>query len=170
MMKFRELHVNKIQDNVFDLIGGQWMLITAGTKDNFNTMTASWGGLGFLWNMPVAFIFIRPQRFTFQFVESNPFFTLTFFDAKYKNILNYCGSHSGKDVDKIKECGMTPLITEEGNVYFEEAKMVLECSKLYHGDIDPRNFADAKIQRNYPNHDYHRMYIGKINRCQEKIK
>jgi flavin reductase (DIM6/NTAB) family NADH-FMN oxidoreductase RutF len=170
MVKFTELPVHEIMENVFDLIGEQWMLITAGTKDNYNTMTASWGGFGVLWNVPVAFIFIRPHRYTYNFVESNPYFTLTFFEQKHKDILNYCGSHSGKDVHKAKECGLVAMETENGNVYFEQAKMVVECSKLYHDDIDPLNFADARIQRNYPNLDYHRMYIGKIIRCLEKHK
>jgi len=162
---FSEIKVSEIQENAIDLIGDQWMLITAGTKDHFNTMTASWGGLGFLWNVPVAFIFIRPQRHTYKFVESNPFFTLSFFEPKQKNILTYCGSHSGKDVDKIKECGLIPLETKNGSIYFEQANLVLECSKLYHDDIDPGHFADKMIQRNYPNKDYHRMYIGKIVKC-----
>ena len=165
---FINAEVNKIQENVFDLIGEQWMLITAGNEDKFNTMTASWGGLGFLWNAPVAYIFIRPQRFTYQFVEASDYFTLCFFEPEHKKILSYCGSHSGKDEDKIKACGLIPAVTSKGNIYFEQAKLVLECRKLYHGDIDPSNFADENIQRNYPLRDYHRMYIGKVINCMIK--
>jgi flavin reductase (DIM6/NTAB) family NADH-FMN oxidoreductase RutF len=162
---FSKIQVSKIQENVFDLIGKQWMLITAGNKDNFNTMTASWGGMGFLWNVPVAYIFIRPQRYTYQFVEANNYFTLCFFEHKHKDILNYCGSHSGKDGDKVKECGLIPLETDHGNVYFEQAKLVVESTKLYYSDIDPKHFVDSAIQRNYPDNDYHRMYIGKVMNC-----
>ena len=83
---FKEISVNKIEENPFHLIGKQWMLITAGGPDSFNTMTAAWGGFGYLWNLPVTSIFIRPQRYTFEFTEKNDFYTLSFFEKKHKNI------------------------------------------------------------------------------------
>lgn len=162
---FKEISTYKIEENVIDLIAKQWMLITAGNKDSYNTMTAAWGGFGFLWNTPVAYIFIRPQRFTFEFAENNDDFTLSFFEKKYKNILSYCGTHSGKEVDKVKETGLTVKQTDAGNIYFEEAKLVVECKKLYYHDVNPENFNDRLINRNYPNKDYHRMYIGKVMKC-----
>ncbi len=128
---FKEISVYRIEENVVDLIGKQWMLITAGNKDAYNTMTAAWGGFGFLWNVPVTYIFIRPQRFTFEFTENNDDFTLSFFEKKYKNILSYCGTHSGRDIDKAKEMGLIVKETEAGNIYFEQAKLVVECNKLY---------------------------------------
>lgn len=165
---FREITSYKIQENPFDLIGKQWMLITAGNKELFNTMTAAWGGFGFLWNVPVTYIFIRPQRHTFKFTEENQYYTLNFLEKKDKNILTYCGTHSGKDVDKIKESGLVPLETGNGNIYFEQSKLVIECSKLYFDDIRPENFLDKLIGRNYPKNDYHRMYIGKVVKCHVK--
>jgi flavin reductase (DIM6/NTAB) family NADH-FMN oxidoreductase RutF len=165
---FKDITVNKLEINPFRLIGKDWMLITFGNQDSFNVMTASWGGFGFLWNLPVATVYIRPQRHTFGFAESNEFFTLCFFDRKYKNILSYCGTHSGKDFDKVKNTGLIPLETELGNIYYEQANLVMECKKVYFDDIDPDHFADRLIQRNYPNKDYHRMYIGKVVKCLEK--
>ncbi len=162
---FREITSYKIQENPFDLIGKQWMLITAGKKEQFNTMTAAWGAFGFLWNVPVTCIFIRPHRHTFKFTEENQYYTLNFLEKKDKNILTYCGTHSGKNVDKIKESGLIPLETGNGNIYFEQSKLVLECSKLYFDDIRPENFLDKLIGRNYPKNDYHRMYIGKVVKC-----
>ena len=162
---FKRIQVSDIHENVFDLIGKQWMLITAGDEENFNTMTASWGGLGFLWNIPVAYIFIRPNRYSYQFVEANNYFTLSFFEYRYKHILNYCGSHSGRDVNKVKECNLIPVVTPHGSICFEQAKLVLECVKLYYNDIDPNHFKDRAIQRHYPDNDYHRMYIGKVVNC-----
>jgi len=162
---FREITSYKIHENPFDLIGKQWMLITAGNKLNFNTMTAAWGGFGFLWNVPVTYIFIRPHRHTFSFTEENQFYTLNFLEKRHKNILTYCGTHSGKNVDKIKESGLVPLETNRGNIYFEQAKLVIECSKLYFDDIRPGNFLDKLIDKNYPKKDYHRMYIGKVVKC-----
>lgn len=165
---FREIASYKIQENPFHLIGKQWMLITAGNKSEFNTMTASWGGFGILWNVPVSYIFVRPTRHTYQFTEANPYYTLCFFENKYKSILTYCGTHSGKTVDKITECGLVPLETEKGNIYFEQSKLVIECSKMYYDDIRPGNFIDNAIEKNYPIRDYHRMYIGKIVNCLAK--
>jgi len=165
---FKDISVNKISENAFHLIGKQWMLITAGQMNSFNTMTAAWGGFGFLWNFPVVYIFIRPQRHTFKFVEENPFFTLTFFEKEHKNILTYCGSHSGKDHNKVQETGLIPLETNMGNIYFEQARLVIECKKVYFDDIKPELFEDRLIQRNYPNKDYHRMYIGKVVNCLAK--
>ena len=162
---FKEISIYRIEENVVDLIGKQWMLITAGNKDAYNTMTAAWGGFGFLWNVPVTYIFIRPQRFTFEFTENNDDFTLSFFEKKYKNILSYCGTHSGRDIDKAKEMGLIVKETEAGNIYFEQAKLVVECNKLYSDDLKPENFKDRLINRNYPNKDYHRMYIGKVKKC-----
>ncbi|HPE56880.1 MAG TPA: flavin reductase [Bacteroidales bacterium] len=162
---FKEISVNKIEENPFHLIGKQWMLITAGGPDSFNTMTAAWGGFGYLWNLPVTSIFIRPQRYTFEFTEKNDFYTLSFFEKKHKNILTYCGTHSGKDYNKTKDTGLVLLETDLGNIYFEQARLVFECKKLYYDDIKPEHFADRLIQRNYPKKDYHRMYIGKVMKC-----
>jgi flavin reductase (DIM6/NTAB) family NADH-FMN oxidoreductase RutF len=165
---FKDFSINKITDNTFQLISKQWMLITAGNQESYNTMTASWGGFGYLWNFPVAYIFVRPQRHTFQFTEKNNYFTLSFFNKEHKNKLTYCGSHSGKDYDKAKETGLIPTYTNLGNVYFEQARLVLECKKVYADDINPELFHDRLIQRNYPNKDYHRMYIAKIVNCLAK--
>jgi len=160
---FKNIDVKLIKDNTFKLIGTDWMLITAGTKSSFNTMTASWGGFGILWDKPVTFCFIRPQRYTYEFVEKNDFFTLTFFEEKYRDILELCGTKSGRDIDKIKATGLVPLETERGNIYFEQAQMVLECQKIYNDDIKPENFIISEIEtRIYPARDYHRLYIAEI--------
>lgn len=160
---FKEISIRDLQDNVVKLIGDDWMLITAGTIDSCNMMTASWGGIGNLWNVPVAFIFIRPQRYTYQFTESEKYFTLTFFEEKDREILNFCGSTSGKYVNKIEKTGLIPLETENKNVYFKQARLVIECEKIYSDFIDPQGFTSNEIPENtYPKHDFHKMYIGKI--------
>lgn len=159
---FEKIDPKTLDQNVFSLIGDQWMLITAGTKEQCNTMTASWGGLGVLWGKPVATVYIRPQRYTLEFVEREDTFTLCFFGAEYRKALTLCGSKSGRDVDKVKECGFT-VATAEGAPYFEEADLVLVCRKAYWQDIDPTHFLDGEIDGKwYPEHDYHRMFIGEI--------
>ena len=168
--KFQKLDPLKISDNIFRLIGNDWMLITAGSQNAFNTMTASWGAMGVLWNKKVAVIFIRPQRYTRKFVEENEYFTLSFFEKQHRNILQLCGTKSGRDTDKIKETGLKPLITETGNIGFEQSRLILECKKFYAGDLKHNNFIRREIiDKNYPEHDFHRMYIGEIEKGYVKI-
>ncbi|MDX9891948.1 MAG: flavin reductase [Bacteroidales bacterium] len=161
--KFKEIDIKDLPDNIVKLIGDDWMLVTAGSIDSCNMMTASWGGIGNLWNMPVAFIFIRPQRFTYQFTEKEEYFTLTFFEEKDRPILNFCGSNSGKNVDKIKETGLIPLQTDLGNVYYKQARVVIECQKVYSDFIDNKGFTNPELSESvYPKKDFHKMYVGKI--------
>ena len=159
---------NKIYDmeNSFKLMGKDWTLITAKAGNKINTMTASWGGFGYLWNKNVAFIYVRPQRYTYEFIENSNYFTLSFFDEEHRQKLNYLGKNSGRDVDKIKESGLTPLHEKE-LAYFREAKLVLVCKKIFRQELDPKGFIDAEIDEFYKN-DYHTMYIGEIVEVIEK--
>ncbi|MEO0108962.1 MAG: flavin reductase [candidate division WOR-3 bacterium] len=154
-----------ISDNVFKLIDEDWMLITAGTIREWNTMTAGWGGLGVLWSRPVAFVFVRPTRYTYHFMEKARRFTLSFFDERYRKALLFCGSKSGRDVDKAKATGLTPVSSSPGTVHFAQARMVMICRKLYYQDLNPEAFLSPAIMRNYPQRDFHRMYVGEITRC-----
>jgi flavin reductase (DIM6/NTAB) family NADH-FMN oxidoreductase RutF len=160
--KYREIEPKQIEDNVFKIIDKDWMLITAGNRNSYNMMTASWGGFGILWGKEVCFCFVRPTRHTYDFIEKADGFTLCFFDEKYRDVLNYCGTKSGKDVDKMSYEKLTPEAGSYGNVYFTEARMVIECRKIYYQDIKPEQFLDRGIEKNYPLKDYHRMYIGEI--------
>jgi flavin reductase (DIM6/NTAB) family NADH-FMN oxidoreductase RutF len=138
------------------------MLVTSGTKENCNTLTASWGGLGTLWYKDVATIYIRPQRYTKQFIDNSDYFTLSFFGKGYRDELTLCGTKSGRDMDKVKECGFTVKTAAGGAPYFEEAELVIVCRKRYVQDFDPTAIpADVK-EKQYPNQDYHTMYIGEI--------
>lgn len=161
----KKLNPEEIAENTFKLIDKDWFLLTAGNADNYNTMTASWGGMGILWNKKVVFCFVRPVRHTYGFMESNELFTLCFFDEKYRKALSYCGKYSGRDVDKAKETNLTAETTAEGSVFFKQAKLVLECKKLYFSDINPESFLLPEIDKNYPHKDYHRIYIGEIIHC-----
>jgi flavin reductase (DIM6/NTAB) family NADH-FMN oxidoreductase RutF len=160
---FSKTDIRALPDNFVKIIGDEWLLITCGKPDKFNTMTASWGALGVLWNKSVAICFIRPTRYTYDFTNSNDFFTLSFFTEKEKAILQYCGSNSGKDVDKIGNTGLIPLKTLSDSISFKQSRMVLECKKIYFDDLKPQNFLLPETdKRNYPLKDYHRMFIGEI--------
>lgn len=167
---FKKADLDSIIENPFQLIGDDWMLITAGQTDNFNTMTASWGTIGILWHKPVAICYIRPQRYTFEFVEKNEYFTLSFFTDEFRDILMTCGTKSGREIDKVNTTGLIPLNTELGNIYFSQARLVLECKKIYYDDIKPQNFISPEIHDNYPTRDYHRMFVGEIINCMVEVK
>ncbi len=168
-MSFKEIAIQDLKQNAPKLIGKDWMLICGGMKDNYNMMTASWGGLGELWSKPVAFIFIRPSRYTYDYIEGNDFFSLNFFTRKgkvprkYKKLMNWMGSHSGKDINKMDNENLTSL--EDGGIpttYFEESSIVILCKKIYYQDLVPEQFLDNSIEENYNGKDYHRMFVGEI--------
>jgi len=160
--ELKRISPNEISQNPFELIDDDWFLLSAGDMNSFNTMTASWGGMGVLWNKPVVFCFVRPQRYTYKFMESNKLFTMSFFDERFRDALNLCGKISGRQTDKMKATGLKPFESPEGSVFYEQAKLMLECRKLYFSDITPENFLVEGIDANYPKKDYHRMYIGEI--------
>ena len=167
-MAFQEISVEQLKDNPFTLINKDWMLITAGNQESHNTMTASWGGVGELWGKYVSTIYIRPQRYTLEFLEREDTYSLCFFDPEYRPALNLCGSKSGRDVDKDKETGLTPCF-DQAAPYYQEARLVLICRKLYKQDLAEESFLDREIfEKCYPNRDLHRMFIGEIVKVLEK--
>lgn len=161
-MSFKKIDPKALENNPFKLLAEDWMLLTAGNKDAHNTMTVSWGGVGVLWGMNVATCYVRPQRHTFGFMENSDYFTLSAYDESFRKELVFCGSKSGREFDKAKECGLTPVYGEGDAPYFAEASVVLVCRKLYWQDFAPENFLDGRIDDCYPTKDYHRMYIGEI--------
>ena len=163
-MNFTEINCENLNMNAFKSIGKDWMLITSGNKEKFNTMTASWGSIGVLWNKNIATIFVRPQRYTFEFLEKNDIYTLSFFDDEFKKELAFCGRNSGKDLDKVKSTGLAPIF-DDNFTFFSQAKLVFVCKKIYTDFIKPDNFLDDSIKINYENNDYHKMYVGEIMKC-----
>lgn len=161
-----KIDLKTLNDNVFDLIGKEWVLITAGTKNGgFNMMTASWGCLGWLWNKPVAVIFVRPERYTHQFVEAGEYVTLSFLGngSETREIYNYCGSKSGRDSDKVQATGLRPVETETGGIAYEQSRLTLECRKLYKDSIKPECFIDGSIEKWYGEKGgYHDVYVLEI--------
>lgn len=165
---FQEVDIKTMNFNPFTKFSKEWMLITAGNETKCNTMTASWGGLGVLWDKCVSFVFIRPGRYTLKFVQNNDYYSLCFLSDSNRKILNYCGSHSGRDGNKIEAAGLTPVFNESAP-YFEEAELVLICRKMHEQQVDPGCFIDPEIDReHYPQKDYHEMFIGDIVKVLQK--
>lgn len=168
-MQWTQVKLAELPVNAVKIINEDWMLITAGNKDKYNTMTASWGALGELWNMEMAFTFIRPQRYTAEFVERENYFSLSFFGGGYKKELGICGSKSGRDIDKAQETGLTPAFDQKAP-YFEEASLVLICRKVALGELGDFRFLDPHIEDHYPSKDYHHIFLGAIETVLQKTE
>lgn len=163
MNHFKEISDVEFDKNPFQLIGRDWMLIAAEKDGNVNAMTASWGGLGVMWGRNVAYVVMRPQRFTKGFVDGADRFSLSFFGEGYKKVLSYMGTVSGRDEDKMGKSGLT--VSHYGEVpYFEEASLVLVCKRLFQQDYDESSFLDGEIiEKWYPDKDFHTLYIVEID-------
>lgn len=166
-MKLQKIDISELNFNPMERIAHDWMLITAGNDvRGYNTMTASWGHLGSIWGhnggMPTSVVYVRPQRYTKEFVDREEFYSLTFFPAQYKKALGYLGSHSGRDEDKVAAVGLTPVFSDK-TTWFAEAELVLVCRKLYRAPIIEEGFCDRQVLEDaYPKRDFHDLYIGQI--------
>ena len=158
---FEQIEPKALTGNVFSMIGDEWMLITAGTAEHCNTMTASWGGLGVIWGAPAATCYIRPQRYTKEFVDNSEYFTLSFFSEQYRKQLALCGSKSGREIDKVKECGFTVAEAQGGAPYFEQADLVFVCRKRMVQKME-ESLIPADVREKWYEGDYHTMYWGEI--------
>lgn len=165
-MKQTDINV-LMKENVWDLIGKQWMLITAGDENGFNTMTASWGGIGWLWNKPVAFIFIRPERYTHQFVEKSEYVTLSFLPEEYRKALQICGTVSGRDTNKVADANLTAEFIRSGVVGFAQSRLTLVCKKLFKTSMTEDSFIDKDVLKRWyndqPGGSLHDVYVVEIN-------
>ena len=167
---FKEIDYKDLKINPMTMFGEDWMALTAGNENKgYNSMCIAWGHMGTVWErdshanrLPTVTCFVRPQRYTKDFLDREELFTVSHFPSAMKKTLGYIGSHSGRDGDKIKDAGLTPIF-DGGATYFEEADMVFVCRKLYQAPLVESGFVDnGLIDFNYPEKDYHEMYIGEI--------
>ena len=160
-------NIREVKENLVKMIADDWALVSAGDGDEWNTMTISWGGVGELWGKDVVFAFIRPQRYTKEFMDKSDYFTVSFFDEKYKDALRLCGTKSGRDCDKTGLAGLTAEYDGEA-VYPSQARLVIKCRKIAVQQMDNSGFFDESIESNYKSGDYHFIYIGEIEKVLEK--
>lgn len=150
----------ELKTDIFGLFDKEWALLTAGTREKYNTMTISWGGAGTLWGKPVVTVYVKPVRYTHQFMEANGFFTVSFYPEKYRKSLMILGSESGRDGDKAAKAGLSPKYLENA-VTFAEAHTTLLCRKLYRQDLD-LNAVPPEAMVHYRTEAPHTMYIGEV--------
>lgn len=151
----------ELNTEIFGLFDKKWALLTAGDENKFNTMTISWGGLGTIWNKPVATVYVRESRYTHEFMDNNEYFTVSFYPEDCKKQLGVLGSKSGRDIDKIHDSGLTPVKAGD-SVSFKEAELTLVCRKLFMQRLEEKNMPDDIVKKFYSTHDLHDMYIGEV--------
>lgn len=159
---FKEIKATDIKENIIDMISREWMLITAGDRKGYNMMTASWGFMGEMWGKHSVSVMVRPQRYTMKFIEENGYFTLSFYGDN-KQIHKVCGGMSGRDVDKTKLTGLTPVFCEKAP-YFCEARLVIVCKKQYVGRLESDCFTDKEPLSKWYKDDLHYNIIGSIEK------
>ena len=171
MNQYKEVDLKELPYNPVRLIEEDWMLVTAQKDKKVNTMTASWGGVGFFWRQNVAFIFIRKSRYTKEFIDGSDTLSLTFYDTEqYRDMLSLMGKVSGRDEDKIKAAGLT-LAYENDTPYFKEAKIVFLCKKMARYPLEKEGFILPEIDSSfYADMNYHDLYIVAIEKIYIKEK
>lgn len=161
-MAFRKGNVDDLLLNPFTMIGKDWLLLTAGDEKAHNTMTASWGALGEMWRYHTSTVYVRPQRYTLEFMDKYDYYSICFFDESQRNMLAFCGANSGRDCNKDKETGLTAVFDQKAP-YYAEARMVLICRKLYKQEIGKDGFVDKSLyEKFYADNDMHQMFMGEI--------
>lgn len=166
MENFKTIDPVEITDNFIRSIGREWMLVTAGDAHRCNTMTASWGFVGEMWGKHAAMVVLRPSRYTKEFVDREERLTLSFFGGEYRKALNYCGTHSGRDGDKIADAGLSVVFTDAGTPALAEARLVLECRKMYVDMLREECFIEPQPAAQwYPFKDFHTFYILEIEKA-----
>lgn len=162
-MRFQKIEPAELAVKPVGLFGKDWMLLTAGGMEKHNCMTIAWGGLGTLWGLPVATVYVRPERYTHSFLTGSEGFTICAFDESWREKLVLCGTKSGRDTDKEALCGLTPVESESGAVYYAEARLAVVCKKIYTQDFDPARIADERVTKIYSRGEQlHSVFVGEI--------
>lgn len=162
MHLFQKVDFDQLDINPFEMIGKNWMLVTAGNEEKVNTMTASWGGVGVMWGKNVAYVFIRESRYTKEFIDREGTFSLSFPNETYRKEMKFLGAVSGRDEDKITESGVH-VGYMDGIPYIDEGSMIMTCRVMSKTSINKEDYIDGSIDSAwYANGDYHTMYIAEI--------
>ena len=163
-MSFKEISIKDVKENPVKLISSDWALLTAKNGESCNPMTVSWGGVGELWGKDMVTVYVRESRFTKTLLDKEEYFSLCFFGDEYKDALRFCGAKSGRDYDKVKETGLTPVY-DENAPYFSEAKLIVICRKNAVIYLDEAGFVDKDIMKKwYADKDMHYIYFGEIEK------
>ncbi len=159
----KEISIENFKENPFTMIGKDWLLITAEKDNKTNMMTASWGGLGVMWGKNVASVYIRPSRYTKEFIDQGEKFSICVLPENFREAYNLCGSKSGRQIDKVKESGLK-VEKSDDCPYFSESKLVLICKKIYSQPMYAENLMDEAARDRFWKDDVHELYMAEIEK------
>lgn len=167
-MELRPLELTTFRPEVFTLFEQHPPLLTAGNRDKCNTMTIGWCQLGRTWRMPTCTVLVRPERYTYQFMEEQDYFTVSLMDTSYNPVIADCGKRSGRDADKIAENGLTLCYGAGDAPYFAQAELVFVCKKIYYTDLTRETMLDPRVSKFYEGDGLHRVYTGEVVEAYQK--
>jgi flavin reductase (DIM6/NTAB) family NADH-FMN oxidoreductase RutF len=160
---FQKISMKNFQNNPNLMIGDGWLLVSAGNVKNFNMLTASWGTIGEFLDESVVFIFVRPQNYTYKSMKESDYFTLSVFEEKQHSVLQFYQTMSEYNYGKTTKTGLLPMFTELGNRYYERAKLVVECQKIYADYLKDDSFlVKTVIEKKLITSGFSKLSIGKI--------
>lgn len=170
---FKEIDITKeFRENGFTFFHGNGtngILLAAGDRTASNAMTIGWGAIGTLWQQDMVSVYVAEKRYTKGFLDKGKYFTIMTFPKEYGHVLDYMGSHSGRDGDKAKALGLHTLYTENGTPYYEEADMVIECEIMYAAPFDKAAFKEAPTKfYSKSTSGVHSQYVGKVVKAMKK--
>jgi len=164
-MLLNKVEIQDFAIKVYDQWVNKWFVLTCGdyNEGEYNSMIVAWGSFGVMWKKPFVQVVVRPTRYTYEFMESYDTFTLCGFSSNYRKAMQILGTRSGRDGDKITASGLTPIASQMvAAPSYKEAKLIIECKKIYSDNLNPANFIDPDIDKCYPAQDYHKVYFGEI--------
>ena len=148
-------------DKSLNIFQKDWALVTAGTMENYNTMTIGWGGFGTLWRKPVCTVYVKPCRYTHSFMDANDYFTVSFYENEHREALGVLGTKSGRDGDKVSEVGFVAVPAGE-SVTFAQAKTTILCKKIYRQDLVTDAMPADVIEKYYIEEAPHTVFVGEV--------
>ncbi len=168
----KNINYLSITEEVMQQIKSKGAFLVAKSKDGekINVMTIGWAAIGFMWKKPIMTVMVRKSRFTHNIIEKASSFTVSIPTDDLKEALNFCGTKSGRDFDKFKECNLTivpaqkvdtPIINISGFHY--------ECKIVYKSEINPDFLCKEYKEDVYADNNYHTFYFGEIVACYKKI-
>ena len=145
------------------------LLVTQAKQGPPNVMAIGWGQVGIIWRKPVFTLLVRPSRYTYGLIEEAGEFTVNIVPSQLKDLVQYCGSVSGRNHDKFKEKGMTAIPSSKIKTpIIRECILHYECKIIYKNDLISSELEPSIVTGFYPNGDFHRLYFGEILACQKE--
>ncbi|MDR1096778.1 MAG: flavin reductase [Tannerella sp.] len=164
---FSPIEAKDIPGDVFTHVGSDYTVITAGNPSHYNSMVASWGGWGILFNRPATWCFLRSSRYTLELIRREQTYTMTYFDGAYREDIMLFGTKSGRDTEKMKESKLTSVQTPAGNMTYKEARLIIECKLVEITTVSPDDFHTEEgrkfiTEAHAETGDYHKTVFGEI--------